>query len=616
MQKRMKLGLSIIILISFIALLSLAIAETSATKEYSAKDKSISIKDKGNVVAQYNLTYNTDFCGYECSAQGTAYFKDDSQVFDSFIFKDKSGKNKSLEYKIIISNSTETSDYDKKPKKGMYKWRIIVWKQPYETVDWIANSLGLDLTEWAWFTAVPFVYDEIDNSAVDSAKWYNSTTTPGSDSQGITLSETADYMELLATTGTSASSLTLSGWVASNNMPDITILDNITMQVYLESTSSDAGGSQSAPSCLFIFGNSILCIDRGTGSGTLADSSIWTVKKNSSLGVNKFTVYNDGAFSSNITAVNNSIKLTTSVTKSAGSIRMDSKARFYYVYYAKIGSVTLNSPANSSSLTSRNVTLNCSANVFDGSNITNISLWGNFTGDFKINQTLSISYLNKSSYNASFNLLLADVKSYSWNCQAYDNSTDFIFSEANYSFSIPDVTIPAVTINKPNSTEYNRTVFINITLSDNVNISYAYYNITRGASIEVSNTAINLTNSTSYAVTSGDADYIINVWANDTSNNANYTTRSFTVTSSGTVAPPIIINTGSGGGGGTTIITQILGVKNATAPGQICIAFKPALDKAWTDARKDGFSSTAISTLFSSLWDYVICKSTASIVPI
>ena len=142
----------------------------------------------------------------------------------------------------------------------------------------------------------------------------------------------------------------------------------------------------------------------------------------------------------------------------------------------------------------------------------------------------------------------------SHNLKIYTNDTYGKLGSDNVSFDI-DATGVAITINEPSGAKLSRTgIPINVgVVGDNVS---CIYNVYRGTNLEVANTSISCSNgsiSGDFGVTI-DADFVFNVYANNTFGSKDNASSSFSVsTSSGTSGGG---GGGGGGGGSTTIIQQ------------------------------------------------------------
>lgn len=109
-----------------------------------------------------------------------------------------------------------------------------------------------------------------------------------------------------------------------------------------------------------------------------------------------------------------------------------------------------------------------------------------------------------------------------------------------------------IDILSPNGTQTSLSFAVNISVVSENPLAHCYYNITRGVSLEVDNTEIPNCQNTTTTV-SGDANYVINVFANVSTGQYNTTSASFSVvTSNGT----IIV----GGGGGGAVSSNIQAV--------------------------------------------------------
>jgi len=153
------------------------------------------------------------------------------------------------------------------------------------------------------------------------------------------------------------------------------------------------------------------------------------------------------------------------------------------------------------------------------------------------NQSIKL-YLTNATYN--FTVSINDT----WN-----NYYSWKFFNISIQY---DNIKPSIKINSPSGTLTSKTISISVNSSDLGGLSYCYYNITRGASSERQNTQFNCS-STSYIVSSDNTDYVINVFANDTTGNSNYTNSSFSVSTGGSGG-----TTTGGGGGGTTTVSSTL----------------------------------------------------------
>jgi len=119
----------------------------------------------------------------------------------------------------------------------------------------------------------------------------------------------------------------------------------------------------------------------------------------------------------------------------------------------------------------------------------------------------------------------------------------------------PDTTNPNITINSPSGTLGTNNVTIDISFSDNIDLSYCSYNLTNSAGWTVieSNTITCGANSVEYQTISDGSNYVLSAFANDTTGNINVTSRTFSIDTS--TPPSSSGSSGSGSGGGSTTTT-------------------------------------------------------------
>lgn len=177
--------------------------------------------------------------------------------------------------------------------------------------------------------------------------------------------------------------------------------------------------------------------------------------------------------------------------------------------------------------------------VGSGIGLSVCQLWGDFSGNFILNQTDTSPIINNGG--SHFILNLSD-RSYYWGIVC--NDTQNRFSNVNRSFVI-DATAPNLSMSQPSGTKTSRTgIALSFSLVD-ANINSCFYNLTRwdGAlwASYRGNTVINCSLvSTSFSV-ADDGNYQLYLIAQDLAGNSNFTNSSFSVDTSS--QPP--------GGGGT-----------------------------------------------------------------
>lgn len=123
--------------------------------------------------------------------------------------------------------------------------------------------------------------------------------------------------------------------------------------------------------------------------------------------------------------------------------------------------VTLVSPQNNSYSTTNNVSFTCSAT--DDKQLTNITFYWNYTGNFTANETITV---NGTQNTSSFQRTSLNDTAILWNCLAYDNrsTAQYNSSSVNYTVTI-DTLLPNVTSVIPQNASVNVTERTNITLT-------------------------------------------------------------------------------------------------------------------------------------------------------
>jgi len=173
-------------------------------------------------------------------------------------------------------------------------------------------------------------------------------------------------------------------------------------------------------------------------------------------------------------------------------------------------------------------------------------LWGNFTGSFGLNQTDTNVI---SGIVNSFNLDLEEG-THLWNIRCNDSLGNSVFN-GNKTFYV-DTTNPDLSISEPFGSKSSRTgIPLTFSVSD-TNLESCWYNVEWATGgIVIANTSIvNCTNIV-FDVSS-DGNYVLNLFVNDSAGSSNYTSSSFSVTTS-IPSPP----SGGGGGGGGSVVLSL-----------------------------------------------------------
>lgn len=168
----------------------------------------------GNV-STIELTYNTNSCFTNCSAEGTIVLYENQKLMDNIYFKNlKSGKDENLDYKIYVQseikkkeitifdgyeciNYTKWSDNNHSSYKvincsgkkkieyieepiwklyegeiltaGKYYWKIEGKKSASEKIDWQGVFQGIRVTDWAvWDGTIDLIYP-LNNSGITNS---------------------------------------------------------------------------------------------------------------------------------------------------------------------------------------------------------------------------------------------------------------------------------------------------------------------------------------------------------------------------------------------------------------------------------------------------------------
>jgi len=186
----------------------------------------------GSKIATHELKKNTDICLTECHAYITSTLYNKQTLFNSLIAKDKDNKLKNINFKIYLvtykDKQVSVNDYEevcsleevfnnqtksflkqnvcsreivgnhkeviqeeqlelydgRELPSGTYEWKVVGNKNAQDSIDWIANSNGVDLTEWAWWVGTSPInywkFNETNGNANDSSgNGYNLTNNGG-----------------------------------------------------------------------------------------------------------------------------------------------------------------------------------------------------------------------------------------------------------------------------------------------------------------------------------------------------------------------------------------------------------------------------------------------------
>ena len=182
----------------------------------------------------------------------------------------------------------------------------------------------------------------------------------------------------------------------------------------------------------------------------------------------------------------------------------------------------------------QNIQLNYS--VISEIAISECQLWGDFSGIWQLNQTN-----NTISLENNFFVLNLQEENYQWGILC--NDTQNRVNNVNSTFSI-DITLPQISLAEPKGTKTSRENILLIFSALDNNLQACSYNVYEGIVQRIQNTTVNCYQTALFNLTS-DANFILNLYVNDSAGNMNFSSAIFKVDTS-TPSPPA----GGGGGGG------------------------------------------------------------------
>ncbi len=205
--------------------------------------------------------------------------------------------------------------------------------------------------------------------------------------------------------------------------------------------------------------------------------------------------------------------------------------------------VTLLTPVNGNQNSSTTMTFNCSAR--DYLELSNITLYGNWSGGWHANETKTVSGTGSS---ATFSRTLLDG-AYQWNCLVYDRNANSAYASANFSLTI-DTAAPLIS-SVSSGTPASTSATITWTTSESANATVNY-----GTSLSLETTSSTTSRSTaqsrSISSLSAATLYFYNVTSCDVLGNCrtNGTFNFTTAASSGSASDNGGSSAAGGGGGG------------------------------------------------------------------
>ncbi len=205
--------------------------------------------------------------------------------------------------------------------------------------------------------------------------------------------------------------------------------------------------------------------------------------------------------------------------------------------------VTLSSPSNNSYTNVNDTNFTCNSQTDSVLQLANSTfyLW-NSTGNLTYNETKNIS---GNSNETIFNFTLTNEISYLWNCLSYDNGSELIFADANFTL-IYDITNPNITLVSPADGDSSLTGTNNVDFEYNVSEeNLANCSLIINDIEDQTNNSINvsITNEFTKSLSVGSYDWKINC-VDFAGNIQNSSARTLIINS------PSSTSSSSGGGGG------------------------------------------------------------------
>ena len=581
------------------------------------------------------LINNTDYCTRECEAYVLFDNKQDVKLFDDLILKNK--KNQTTSIKIFGSNIIEDNQklkyFNEEKSSGQYLLKIYGEKNPLESVDWqfVIGDLVLDI--WQWWNSWQDWNDDFEDGILNSTLWENDTEinrfgAVSNSGTATTTEETSDdgFIKIYTQKYESAGGIGKAVAVV-NTKQDFNDGKDYIINFSLNFTQSNNGYVQVR---FYISNGTIDLVDSG-------DSDVEYINANHMIYQYYGSDYNSIPFEDfsiniyanrtlilrNSTAVLNKTQLSLSDEWRIGfasqsfaqsGVNVNSDLRIYnFTTLADLSiATTLLSPGDSSTINSDTASFLGHFNMSQAiHNVTNSTLyvWNSSNVLVYSNETIfdGLSTSEELNITNTFD----DYGVYHWNFLAFGTEgSNYVsdWGDSNFTFILNDTLAPAITFVSPGATSTSKTLNINASVVEKGGLDYCFYNITKGASTEKSNTEFTLEDlylNDSYDVSQDLTTYTINIWCNDTNGNS--------VQDSLVVYVNTLGDGGSGGGGGVVGTTQTSSEEESV---DICAGFKTSFINSWEDSsnEEDLFERTKL--LWNDFWDYSLCESAASIVPI
>lgn len=258
-----------------------------------------------------------------------------------------------------------------------------------------------------------------------------------------------------------------------------------------------------------------------------------------------YEVWNSSSF-----IINMSGRYTISgIIRDNGTITTGTFSQFFEVN--KNPNITLIKPAGTWG-NNNSILLNFTVHDYDGVS----SCWYRLLNATNNSQELQANTTVSCSHSINNQITFGTVTNRNYTLEFFANDTYNNLNSSLSNFSVlTDTIAPNITIIHPASNlSYRAGISLNFTAIENFDNSLQtciYWITDSNGNPEVTNTTLSSCQNTTFSV-SADGDYIANVFANDTSNNRNTTSKSFTVTQVGGGGGEQGGGGGGGGGGGSS----------------------------------------------------------------
>lgn len=550
----------------------------------------------GKTLWSGTLDSNTNVCGINCESIQTITLHEEGSLVDEVIFKtlqdDGDWKEQGIRsYEILIhtgSEPYEINDYESvcetikeystendtyygvttceqvlvgshteyidewqnyelgtELKKGTYEVKLVGQKKPTRTVDWIYETQGEELGEWAIWGGLNLTAIDYYNFDEGSGTTAGDTGTPG----GNDMTVNSDAWDSNGMDGSAFKADGNNGIATTINLgTDHGSNEAVTLNLWMNSTAINSG--ETIFNTHFTASNgrinlqttienklSLLLTDGVEPTNPqiivpiLDDWFMITLAINSS---NFFMYYNETLVASgSLTSFVFVEEVLHFAQRSDGtedlntanlegfrvfdSVLNQSDIEFLYnsgngiFFNGGRSSITLNSPADNEASLLNEIKFNATANVI-GTTLVNMSLWHNASGTFELNQTNSTidPTTNTTTFNATFT-----EGTYLWGIQGCDSDGDCGFG-LNRTIII-DTIAPIITINLPTTLLDFGILTTNETLNWTVidsNFVSAWFNYNG-----TNTTLVGAVGETNFTLQLN--DYNLTLYANDSAGNIN-----------------------------------------------------------------------------------------------